>query len=139
MRWIRQDVERIPIATPSDEQRAQMFDYVQTMLDQNKHLQALKGQLLQLLQAQFDVPTISRKLENWPELTFKEFLAELTKQKVKPTLSQQAEWMTYLADQQAKARTIQATLDKTEQEIDQLVYSLYGLTDEEIVVVEGKA
>jgi type II restriction/modification system DNA methylase subunit YeeA len=29
-------------------------------------------------------------------------------------------------------------IDKTDKEIDQMVYQLYGLTDEEIKIVEGK-
>ncbi|GAB2524753.1 Eco57I restriction-modification methylase domain-containing protein [Spirosoma aerophilum] len=123
----------LPIAQTNNKEplstRAEM------MLNQNEALQRLKGQFLQLLQTQVELPTISRKLENWPELSFKDFLAELTKQKAKLSLSQQSEWMTFLAEQQAKARTIQTVLDQTEREINQLVFELYGLTDEEISVI----
>lgn len=138
LRWFRQDVERIPIATPTPEQRQRITVWAQMMLDENKRLQSLKNQFRQLLQAQVEIPTVSRKLEDWPGLSFKDFITELTKQKVKLSLSQQSEWMTYLAEQQAKARTIQTVLDQTEREINQLVYQLYGLTDEEIAVVEEK-
>jgi predicted nucleic acid-binding Zn-ribbon protein len=34
---------------------------------------------------------------------------------------------------------LQRQIDATDQQIDQLVYELYGLTEEEIKIVEGKA
>ena len=46
--------------------------------------------------------------------------------------------------QLAEARTptaktmLQRQIEATDQQIDQLVYELYGLTEEEIKVVEGK-
>jgi len=46
--------------------------------------------------------------------------------------------MSYFTEQQAKAHALQAEIDKTDREIDVLVYQLYGLTEEEGRVVEGK-
>ena len=126
----------VPIAQTDNKEP--LATRAETMLDENKRLQALKSQFLQLLQTQVDLPAVSRKLEDWPGLSFKDFVAELTKQKVKLSLSQQSEWMQFLTEQQAKAHTIQTILDQTEREINQLVYQLYGLTDAEIAVVEGR-
>ena len=36
-----------------------------------------------------------------------------------------------------EAQTIKAEIEKTDKEIDQMVYELYGLTEEEIKIVEG--
>jgi type II restriction/modification system DNA methylase subunit YeeA len=33
---------------------------------------------------------------------------------------------------------LQSEINKTDKEIDQMVYELYGLTEEEIEIVEGK-
>ena len=46
------------------------------------------------------------------------------------------EWMEYFNEQKAKALELKAEIDKTDKEIDQMVYELYGLTDEEIKIVE---
>ena len=81
---------------------------------------------------------MSRALENWPGLEFKGFLAELKKAKVSLTLAEEAEWLTYFTAEKAKAQALQAQIAKTDKEIDALVYQLYGLTEEEIAVVEGK-
>jgi len=36
-----------------------------------------------------------------------------------------------------KARNLQTQINQTEKEIDAMVYKLYGLTEEEIKIVEG--
>jgi hypothetical protein len=41
-------------------------------------------------------------LNQCPTLTFAELLKELSKQKIKPTLPQQAEWMQYFEEQKPK-------------------------------------
>ncbi|MBN2574734.1 MAG: Eco57I restriction-modification methylase domain-containing protein [Deltaproteobacteria bacterium] len=43
------------------------------------------------------------------------------------------------ADSAAKSEVLQRQIAATDAEIDRLVYELYGLTDEEIAIVEGKA
>jgi hypothetical protein len=40
-------------------------------------------------------------------------------------------------DNKKKALALIAEIDKTDKEIDQMVYALYGLTQEEIKIVEG--
>jgi len=69
---------------------------------------------------------------------FKGFLQELKKAKVSLSLVEEAEWLGYFTEQQAKAHALQAQIDKTEKEIDVLVYELYGLTEDEVKAVEGK-
>ena len=67
----------------------------------------------------------------------KGFLGELSKAKVKLSLSEEAEWMTYFNEQKAKALALQADITRLDRDIDALVYELYGLTEEEIRIVEG--
>ena len=107
------------------------------MLSTNKELHELKQNLLQLLQSNFPTVQLNKKLEQWPTLSFAEFLKELNKQKIKLSLPQQEEWMSYFEEQKSLAATLQNTIDTTDKEIDQMVYRLYGLTDEEIAIVEG--
>lgn len=85
---------------------------------------------------------ISNKLENWHELDFSEFLKELSKAIKKAggtqlTKKEEFEWLELFEENKQKAQSLKTEIQKTEQEIDQLVYQLYNLTDEEIVIVEN--
>ena len=42
----------------------------------------------------------------------------------------------YRAHALGKAQAIKSEIDKTDNEIDQMVYELYGLNEDEIVIVE---
>ncbi|HNL57668.1 MAG TPA: hypothetical protein PKK35_08460, partial [Chitinophagales bacterium] len=75
-------------------------------------------------------------LSNWNELSFKDFCKELEKQKIKLTISEKAELMQYFEAEQTKANNIQQIIIQTDKEIDQMVYKLYELTDEEIKIIE---
>jgi hypothetical protein len=102
---------------------------------------------ISLLKSKFGINTISKKLQNWHESKFGEFLKELEKTRKKSakeneieysklTLSEEAEWMQYFNEQKQKADELKTNIDKTEREIDQMVYELYGLTADEIKIVE---
>ena len=44
--------------------------------------------------------------------------------------------MQYFNEQKQKATELKIEIEKTDKEIDQMVYELYGLTEEEIKIVE---
>ena len=46
------------------------------------------------------------------------------------------EWMEVFETKKAEAQTLKAQIDKTDAEIDAMVYELYDLTEEEIQIVE---
>lgn len=52
-------------------------------------------------------------------------------------LAEEAEWMDYFNAQKAKVQTLQQEVDALDKQIDKMVYELYGLTEEEIGIVEG--
>jgi hypothetical protein len=94
--------------------------------------------LLSLLQSKFPIDKPSKKLQNWPELDFKGFLTELKKKKVKLSLEEEAEWMGYFNKKKTEANALQAEIDRIDKEIDNMVYELYGLTEEEIKIMEAQ-
>jgi type I restriction-modification system DNA methylase subunit len=98
---------------------------------------AEKDSFFKLVVNKFGLENPSTKLQNWLSLDFKGFLGELTKAKVKLSLSEEAEWMAYFNEQKTKALSLQSDITLLDREIDALVYELYGLTEEEIRIVEG--
>lgn len=107
------------------------------MLSLNKDLQESSSKFQRTLQRKFELDNLPKKLENWYELTFAEFVKELAKKKVKLSLSEESEWEDYFLQEQQKAVAIKNEIDATDKEIDRMVYELYGLTEEEIEIVEG--
>lgn len=89
-----------------------------------------------LLKTDFKLEKPSTKLEQWHSHDFAGFLDELKKKKIVPTLTQKSEWMDYFEKQKATAQSLKQTITKLEQELNQHVYSLYGLTPEEIQIIE---
>ena len=47
------------------------------------------------------------------------------------------EWMEVFETKKAEAQNLKSQLDKIDYEIDQMVYELYGLTNEVIEIVEN--
>ncbi|MGP4714871.1 MULTISPECIES: Eco57I restriction-modification methylase domain-containing protein [unclassified Psychrobacter] len=107
------------------------------MLSLNEQLQDSTGKFIRTLQRKFEIDKLSKKLENWHELTYAELIKELGKKKVKMSLSDEAEWEEYFLAEQTKAQQLIAQIERTDSEIDQMVYKLYDLTNDEIAIIEA--
>ena len=127
----------LPIVEESGLSNDRLLNLSTKIIFENKNLQNIIVQYIQLLASKFQIIKLSKKLQNWPTLEFSDFLKELKKAKVKLSLSEEAEWMQYFNEQKAKATELQNQINQTDTEIDQMVYQLYGLTDEEIKIVEA--
>lgn len=119
------------------EKQKPFIEKADLMFSFNKELQEVLGKFQRALQREFSLETLSKKLQNWYELSFADFIKELSKQKVNLSLSQKAEWEDYFLAEQQKAVSIKSKIDQTDAAIDQMVYNLYGLTEEEIEIVEN--
>ena len=90
------------------------------------------------MQREFGLQSLTGKLQSWNDLSYADFLRELAKAKVSLSLSQKAEWEEYFNAEQQKALNLKQQIAATDTEIDRMVYELYGLTEEEIRIVEGE-
>jgi type I restriction-modification system DNA methylase subunit len=132
------DIRTLPIKKISSERQIPFINNVDSIIMNNIELNNLTTQFQKLLTSKFEKININNKLEKWYELSFADFNKELTKQKIKLSLSEQSEWLTFFEQEKQKALAIKNEMYKTDKEIDQMVYQLYGLTEEEIKIVEGK-
>ena len=137
---------RIPI--PKNLNQQPFIEKADQMLSLNKELQEISEKFQRTLQREIFTPklpealpqnNLSKKLQNWYELSFADFLKELSKSKgSRPLgLSEKAEWEDYFLQEQQKAISIKSKIEQTDAAIDQMVYELYGLTEEEIEIVEN--
>lgn len=111
----------------------------------NRHrvdLESLELNFSKYLKSQFSIEKLTTKLQNWHELNFAEFINELNKAiktsgGTQLTKLQEMEWMEVFETKKAEAQALKTEIDKTDKKIDKMVYELYGLSEEEIKIVEG--
>jgi len=68
---------------------------------------------------------------------FKDFLGILQKQKRPLPHAEQPQWKESFVQCKSKVESLIATIRQTDADIDLMVYELYGLTPEEIGIVEN--
>lgn len=108
---------------------------------QMKNVKALhqkRHRFIHRLQESLDIQKVTAALERFDEADFKTLLAELKKQKISLTLTQKDEWEDYFNQYKTDCNALSTQIAATDKQIDQLVYQLYGLTEDEIKVVEGE-
>ena len=107
------------------------------MITFNRELQEQTKKFQRTIQRKFELESLPKKLQDWYLLSYADFIKELGKLKIKITLSQEAEWEDYFNTEATKANTIKTQIEATDKAIDVMVYELYGLTKEEIEIVEN--
>ena len=129
-------LKNIPIKVLAYELQRPFIEKADLMLSLNKELQELSQKFQRTLQRKFELNDLPKKLEDWYLLSYADFIKELAKKKIKLSLSDEAEWEEYFNIESKKAQALKSQIDATDKEIDQLVYKLYDLTEEEIAIVE---
>ena len=105
------------------------------MLSLNSQLLEKRTRFLHRLSENFEGIKITTALQTFDQLDFKGFVAELKKQKIKLSLVQQDEWEDYFNQYRQACQELTSQIASTDNEIDQRVYDLYGLTQEEREIV----
>ena len=132
-----QHIETLPIPDATDAQKQTIADLAQTCQQTAEEICRLTRKFLSLLCAEFTLDRPNTKLQKWHDLNFTQFLGELTKHKITPTLTQKSEWMDLFDTQRAKIKTLQTSLIQAERDINHHVYTLYNLTPDEITLIES--
>ena len=127
--------DRIPILR--DLEQPLFIEKADKMLFLNKNLQELSQKFQRLLIRKFELEKLSTKLQDWYLLDFSEFVKELKKAKIKFSLKDEMEWEEIFLEKKEKAEKVKNEIEMTDKEIDKMVYELYGLSEEEVRVVEA--
>lgn len=104
-------------------------------------VQILSKKFISYFSKQYKIEKLSGKLEKWYDLEFIDFVKELNKG-IKAvggltlTKKDEFEWIDLFEENKQKVLSIKSEIDKTDKEIDTLVYELYGLSEEEVKIVE---
>ncbi len=140
--YFNKPLSQIPIAKATKESQQALSSKANFITKMKMNREKGLTMYCNYLQAQFSIEKLPKKLQNWHELDFENFIKELNKA-IKKTggekLSKmdEMEWMEVFETKKAEAQTLKTEIDKTDSEIDTMVYVLYGLSEEEIKIVEG--
>ncbi len=128
----------IPILDESNKVSfSEIVSYANNMLSLSKQRQEKRNRFLRRLSDNFEGVKITGVLSTFEQLEFADFLKELKKQKITLKLSQQDEWEEYFNDYRSACRQLSEQIAKIDKEIDLRVYKLYGLTYDEVLIVDA--
>lgn len=131
-------VEQLPIYPATPEQQAPIIEKADLMLRLNRNLQREINSFHGWLQRTFNIEKLSKKLEKYYELTFEDFLKEVGKKKVNIHRRKTQELLEEEFNESLHIIIpLLKQIEETDREIDEMVYHLYGLTDEERKIIEA--
>lgn len=131
-------LEDFHIALPSDKKIENlMIVKVQKNLETNETFKKKYSKFINRLNTEFKIDKPTKKLEKFYETSFNEFLSLLKKyHKIKLNLTEQDQWEDYFKSYKKDLIELKTQSDKLDNEINQLVYKIYSLSDDEILIVD---
>lgn len=127
----------LPIFPATEKQQRLFIEKADLMLEFNREFYNKKNIFINRLKENLDLKKISKKMNSFFKLNFNEFKNELSKNKVKLSLKQQDEWEDYFNNYKKELLKLKIKIDETDGEINKRIYDLYGLTKNEIKIIEG--
>lgn len=131
--YFENGIGKLPIPRGRQEMQDKISGLVKTIIDLYKKLSAENINIEKLVMAEFELKQWPQKLGYWWRLELADFIKTL---KVKLTLTQKDDLLQLFEKYRTECAALDAEIQKTTHEIDQLVYELYDLTPEEITAVE---
>jgi len=135
---ILKDLRQFPFKDISLKLQQPFIKRTDLMLQLNNKLQEAKQNFLNEL----DLEKIPKKLQNFEELNFDEFVKEYKKAKKLKFADKLEErnfknnWKSLFENDVKIALDLKSQIDVTDKEIDAMVYKLYGLSDDEIMIIK---
>ena len=120
---------------PLDVDMQPLADLTDAQIQNVSLLQEKRNQFLRGVTNNFDGVKITTALQQFEQMNFIGFMKELKKQKITIPLKQQSEWQDYFTGRVAECQELTAQIKATDNEIDNRVFDLYGLTEEERRIV----
>ena len=129
--------KQLPIPNISLNQQQSIKEKVNKIILLNKDLNEINKKALELIELEYKPKKLTQKLENFYTLGLNPFLDELQKQGAKLSLSKKEELIAWYKEKSNLLNCIKTQIQNLDNEIDKEVYELYGMTDEEIKIIES--
>lgn len=133
--YFENGVGNLPIVIATKELQKQLADFADEMIRLNAEISSLSNDFFTILRANnYEIAKIPTALNEFYNLDFKEFL-KLTKLKI--DMSKQGDLLKFFNEYKQQCQTLNKQIVKTESKINQAVYKLYELNDDEIKMIEN--
>jgi type I restriction-modification system DNA methylase subunit len=131
------NLAKLPIRIIPNKAQQPFIEKADLMLSLNAELYTKRQRFISRLKDNFENIKLTGALEKFDESDFKAFVAKLKKQKIALSLKQQDEWEEYFFEYKSECNQLSSHITETDRVIDEMVYELYGLTEEEVEIVEA--
>lgn len=128
-------LEGMPLPVITSATKAKLQTLAKSILEDTGVLYKKSESFRNVLRAEFNLDKWSTKLKSWWSLDFADFSQALG---VHLSLTQKDELLQFFDKYRHELQSLDNEIQKTDSEIDQLVYELYSLTPEEIAQVEAR-
>jgi hypothetical protein len=130
-------IENLSIYAPDPIEETKIVNIADKLLEINHKLHKEIDGFKHWISKEFNIEKLSQKLEKYYELSEDEFIDELKKKKVNTKLRKNLESLEReFTGSMLIIEPLLQQIDETENKIDQMVYDLYGLKQEEIKIIE---
>jgi hypothetical protein len=131
------ELAQFPIPNISTAHQQPIIELVDKMLSLHSELRSERERFRLLVSDNLlGVKMSDKRFDELAE--FKDFLEELKKQKRPMPLNEQSEWREVFQNCKQKLTATREAIRQTDDKIDKMVYELYGLTEEEIKIIEQR-
>lgn len=120
-------VEELPVSIGTQEQIEQIETIVSNLLIMCQKKYEQKKQFLNYIVNVYEPNKVSEQMESFTKLSFKEFINELKKQKVKFTAAQQMDLLSLYDEQKIKLEQISLQINELQSSLDDIVFSIYQI------------
>ena len=132
-------IEQLPIKLTTPELEKEITDLVDDMIKLNKELITHINNFHSILKEKYRINKLSKKLENYYELSLDEFFVEIKKSKVNIKNKNINESL--LSDYEINIGLInkkQDEINNLDSKINRIIYGIYNLTEDEINLIENQ-
>lgn len=138
LRYTKQYVEKIPIYPATVKEQKPFIGKAELMLKLNNQLLDEVAGFHDWLNHIFKIEKLSQKLERYYELSIDELIDEVKKKKVNVKSRENYQVLKEgFNNSLKKISPLLIQIEETNNEIDRMVYELYGLDDDEIEIIEN--
>lgn len=130
------ELHQIPLKLLSSDDQKPFVNKANQMLKLHKEFNNKKAKFFNRVKQNLNLKKITKRLDNFFELSFKEFCGEMGRQKIKLSIKQQDEWEDYFNKYKTELLELWTKIVATDKEIDEMVYNIYGITKKEENLIE---